>query len=58
MRGVENMTDHQKDQLIVSLMHYLPLDVRGKVMHEVPQAYNAFCGREVVVTAVNPVPQP
>lgn len=31
-------------------MHYLPLDVRYQVMREVPAAYNAWCGREVMVT--------
>lgn len=53
--AAERMTDHQKNQLLDALMHYLPMDVRRKVMHEVPQAYNAWCGREVVSTTVNPV---
>lgn len=44
----KQMSDHQKNQLIDALMHYLPMDVRGKVMREVPAAYNAYCGREVV----------
>jgi hypothetical protein len=42
------VTDHQKDQLISSLMYYLPMDIRGKVMREVPDAYNAYCGYTVV----------
>lgn len=42
------MTDHQRQQLLDALMHYLPMDVRRKIMLEVPQAYNAYCGREIV----------
>jgi hypothetical protein len=46
---------HYTEQLLDCVMHYLPQDVRAKVMHEVPQAYNAYCEREIVVTIVEPI---
>ena len=42
------MTDHQRQQLLDALMHYVGPDVRRKVMRELPLAYNAYCGREIV----------
>lgn len=48
MHNPHAMTDHHKNQLLDALMHYLPMDVRGKVMREVPAAYNAYCGSGVV----------
>jgi hypothetical protein len=56
--GRENMSPHLMGQLLDSLMYRIPQDVRGKVMHEVPAAYNAWCGRQVVVTHVVPPPGP
>jgi hypothetical protein len=55
--AANTMTNHEKDLLLDSLMHYLTPDIRRKVMHEVPSAYNAYCGREIVVTIVEPVEQ-
>jgi hypothetical protein len=43
-----NMTDHHKDQLLDALMYRVGPDIRGAVMREVPAAYNAYVGREVV----------
>lgn len=43
-----DMSDQHKDQLLRALMYYLPMDVRGKVIRDVPAAYNAFHGREIV----------
>ena len=43
-----DITQHQKDQLLDALMYYLPMDIRQKLMRELPQAYNAWCGREIV----------
>jgi hypothetical protein len=49
------MTDHDKDQVLAVLRHYLTPDLRERVMAEAPTAYNAWVGREVVqVTFVNP----
>lgn len=42
------MTTHQMEQLLHCLKHYLPMEVRHKVMQEVPQAYNAWMEHEVV----------
>ena len=36
------MTDHQKDQLLNALMHYLPMDVRQQIARELPEAYAAY----------------
>lgn len=48
MENIDNMTDHQRRQLLDALMHHLTPETRRKVMREVPQAYNAYCGREIV----------
>lgn len=53
--GRLDMTDRQKDLLLTALMYRATPDVRGAVMREVPDAYNAYCGREVVSVTVNPV---
>jgi hypothetical protein len=42
------MKDHHKDQLLNALMHYLPMDIRTKVMNEVPAAYNDFYALPIV----------
>jgi hypothetical protein len=42
------MTDHERRQLLDALMYYCPMDLRAKVMREVPQAYNAYCGKTIV----------
>ena len=42
------MTEHEARQLLDAVMYYLPMDVRHKIMREVPLAYNAYCGREIV----------
>lgn len=51
-RGSVQMSDHEKSQLIDAVMHYITPEIRGKVMREVPKAYNSFCGREVVKVEV------
>lgn len=50
--AANSMTEYQKDLLLAALMHYLPMDVRHNVMHDVPDAYNAYVGRPVVRTTV------
>lgn len=40
------MTGHEKDLVLAVLKHHLPQDLRHKVMREIPQAYNAWMGRE------------
>lgn len=52
MNGATNMPIHYQEQLLDSLMHHLPMDVRHTVMHEVPKAYNAYVGRTVMVVSV------
>lgn len=42
------MTDHEKDQVLAVLKHHMSMDLRATVMREVPAAYNAWVGREVV----------
>ncbi len=48
----QEMPTHHRDQLLDALMHYLPMDVRGKIMREVPAAYNAWVGRDVLTVTV------
>lgn len=45
-----DMTRHHMTQLLSALMHYMDLDLRHKVMAEVPAAYNDYYGREIVAT--------
>lgn len=46
--AVAPLTNHQKDQLLGVLGYYMGLDLRAKVMAEVPLAYNAWMGRDIV----------
>lgn len=48
MGGVENMTTRQKELLLEACMHRILPDQRRHLMREVPDAYNAYCGFEVV----------
>jgi hypothetical protein len=43
-----NLTDTQKDQLLAFFAFNLSMEMRGRLMVELPMAYNAWCGREVV----------
>jgi hypothetical protein len=48
------MTDHEKDMVLAAVKHYMKPDLRARVMREVPDAYNAWVGRDVVdVVSVN-----
>ena len=40
--------DHHKDQLLDVLFHHMSQELRAIVMREVPLAYNAYVGREIV----------
>ncbi len=51
-RGAEGMSNHHKDQLIDALMYYLPMDVRAKIVRDVPAAYNAYCGSPVAQVSI------
>ena len=42
------MSDHHKDQLLDALMYRLGMDARVVLMAEVPAAYNAYVGRDVM----------
>ena len=48
MNRFANLSDHHKNQLLDTLFHYMDQDTRALLMREVPQAYNAAVGREVV----------
>lgn len=47
-QGVENMTNRQKELLLQQCMYRVTPEQRGFLMLEVPDAYNAWCGRPVV----------
>ena len=42
------MTRHEMELLLAVIKQHMDQDLRGKVMREVPLAYNAWCGRDVV----------
>jgi len=46
--GTHNMTDRQKDLLLAALMYRVLPEGRAHLMREVPDAYNAWCGGNVV----------
>ncbi len=41
-------TDRQVRMLLEICFHYMKQDLRGKLIRECPQAYNAYVGHEVV----------
>ena len=41
------MTDHEKNLVLAVVKHHMQPELRRKVMTSVPQAYNAWVGREV-----------
>lgn len=43
-----NLTDHQKNQLLDAIAHYMDPDLRSKLMAELPQAYNAWAGSKIL----------
>lgn len=48
------MTHHEMEMLLACVKHYMPQDLRGKVMAELPQAYNSWMGGDYVqVSHVN-----
>lgn len=49
----KNMTDHQKNLLIDTFMYYCPMEIRSKLIREIPQAYNAYVGRDVAKVVLN-----
>lgn len=42
------MTDHQKNLVLSVVKHYMDMDLRAKLIREVPDAYNALVGSNVV----------
>jgi hypothetical protein len=46
--NTHNLTSQQKEQLLDFFAYYLPLELRWRLMAELPRAYNAWCGTEVV----------
>jgi len=46
--GIANLTSMQKDQLLQFFFYHMPFEQRERLMAELPRAYNAACGRQVV----------
>lgn len=46
--AIADMTDEQKDQMLGFLTHRMEGELRGRLMRALPEAYNAFCGEEIV----------
>ncbi len=42
------MTEHEKDQILKIVSHYMDRKLRARVMMGAPLAYNAWVGQEVV----------
>lgn len=43
-----NMTNREKELLLEACMHRVTPEQRGFLMREVPMAYNAYCGSQIV----------
>lgn len=43
------MTNHEKDLVLAVVKHHMRPELRRIVMTQVPQAYNAWVGREVTL---------
>jgi hypothetical protein len=43
-----NMTTEQKEQMLRFFFYNLTSDLRGRLMCELPMAYNAACQKEIV----------
>jgi hypothetical protein len=46
--NTSKLTARQKDQLLDHFAHYMSMEVRYRLMAELPRAYNAWAEREVV----------
>ena len=46
------MTNHQKEQILKVVEYYMTPELRERIMHEVPVAYNAWVGYPVVEVRV------
>jgi len=46
--GIDGMTTRQKDLLLMQLMYRVKPEERGLLMREIPDAYNAWCGSQIV----------
>lgn len=42
------MLQHEMEMVLATVKHHMDMDLRAKVMREVPQAYNAWMGSEYV----------
>ena len=42
------MTKHEMELVLAVVKHHMDMDLRAKVMREVPQAYNAWMGGEYI----------
>lgn len=47
-----NLTDRQARMMVDHFMHYVGPAERGRLMRELPEAYNAYVGRPVVVVKI------
>jgi hypothetical protein len=47
------MNDHQKTQLLEALKYYMKPELRRRIMAELPEAYNAWMGHDVVHVVAN-----
>jgi len=43
-----DMSDHHKDQLLMTLFYHMSQETRRKLMAECPEAYNDACSGEYV----------
>jgi hypothetical protein len=49
MAELGKLKDFHKDQLLHWFFYHLSSEDRGKLMKDLPQAYNAACNAEIVV---------
>jgi len=50
------LNDYETSAVLSFFLYTMSMDTRRRLMHEMPVAYNKLMGREVVTTAVTPLP--
>lgn len=54
---MEKLTSFDRDLLLQVLRHYMPQDVRRKVMEALPLQYNRWMEAEIMVVGQRPAPR-
>jgi hypothetical protein len=51
---MENLSEIEKDLLLMFVRHHLPMPLRHKIMEALPAAYNKWMGDDILEVRVKP----